>query len=262
MATVNEKMTAICDAIREKTGGTEPLTLDAMAQEIPNVYNAGYEKGKSEGGGNSVGANDVWEIVQGGGTLKNYDYKFTGAVINPQTFKPPYPIKPTSANQMFANATNPTKEEFNLADIGVDVDFSNCTGFQYACSNSAVALIGTMNVTKCSAGGVSRTFQGSKLRRIERFITAENVTSYYQAFLNAKYLEHMIVEGVINTAEFSVSSSTLLDKESLLSIINCLKDYSVESDGKTHKLVLGSTNIAKLSTEELQIIEDKGWIYA
>lgn len=31
---VNEKMTAIADAIREKTGGTELLGLDAMAQAI------------------------------------------------------------------------------------------------------------------------------------------------------------------------------------------------------------------------------------
>ena len=31
---VNEKMTAIADAIREKTGGTEPMGLDAMAEAV------------------------------------------------------------------------------------------------------------------------------------------------------------------------------------------------------------------------------------
>lgn len=34
---VNAKMTAIADAIRDKTGGTEPLGLDAMAAEIANM---------------------------------------------------------------------------------------------------------------------------------------------------------------------------------------------------------------------------------
>ena len=34
---VNEKMTAIANAIREKTGGTEALTLDAMATEIKSI---------------------------------------------------------------------------------------------------------------------------------------------------------------------------------------------------------------------------------
>lgn len=34
---VNSKMTAIADAIRAKTGGTEPLTLDQMATEISGI---------------------------------------------------------------------------------------------------------------------------------------------------------------------------------------------------------------------------------
>lgn len=47
---VNEKMTAIADAIRGKTGGTTALTLDQMAAEI-----AGIETG---GGGDSY--NNPW----------------------------------------------------------------------------------------------------------------------------------------------------------------------------------------------------------
>ena len=38
---VNEKMTAIADAIRGKTGGTEPLGLDEMAVGVGEVYEAG-----------------------------------------------------------------------------------------------------------------------------------------------------------------------------------------------------------------------------
>lgn len=38
---VNEKMTAIADAIRGKTGGTEPLTLDQMATEIAGIQVGG-----------------------------------------------------------------------------------------------------------------------------------------------------------------------------------------------------------------------------
>lgn len=45
---VNEKMTAIADAIRDKTGGTDPLTLDAMAEAI-----AGIEAGEGSSGGAS-----------------------------------------------------------------------------------------------------------------------------------------------------------------------------------------------------------------
>lgn len=38
---VHEKMTAIANAIRRKTGGTEPLTLDQMATEIDGISAGG-----------------------------------------------------------------------------------------------------------------------------------------------------------------------------------------------------------------------------
>lgn len=41
MATVNEKMTAIADNIRDKTGRTNALTLDDMASGVNEVYEAG-----------------------------------------------------------------------------------------------------------------------------------------------------------------------------------------------------------------------------
>lgn len=44
MATFNEKMTAIADEIRNKTEGTEKLTLDDIKESIPQVY----EKGASD----------------------------------------------------------------------------------------------------------------------------------------------------------------------------------------------------------------------
>lgn len=41
MATVNEKMTNLANAIREKTGTTEPLSLDQMAVEVMTIENNG-----------------------------------------------------------------------------------------------------------------------------------------------------------------------------------------------------------------------------
>lgn len=56
MATVADKMTAIADAIRAKTGGTEPLTLDGMATAI-----AGIEGG---GGGTQPDPRDQYQRVE------------------------------------------------------------------------------------------------------------------------------------------------------------------------------------------------------
>lgn len=44
MPTVKEAMTAIADEIRNKTEGTEKLTLDDIKESIPQVY----EKGASD----------------------------------------------------------------------------------------------------------------------------------------------------------------------------------------------------------------------
>ena len=47
MALTN-KLTAIADAIREKTGTTEPLTLDAMATAISGITTGGGGEGAEE----------------------------------------------------------------------------------------------------------------------------------------------------------------------------------------------------------------------
>ena len=47
---LNEKMTAIADAIRNKTKKTELLTLDDMVTGVSDVYDTGYDKGKTDFG--------------------------------------------------------------------------------------------------------------------------------------------------------------------------------------------------------------------
>lgn len=46
---VNEKMTAIADAIREKGGVEGPLSLDGMAAGINEVYHSGFNDGQLDG---------------------------------------------------------------------------------------------------------------------------------------------------------------------------------------------------------------------
>ena len=60
---VNSKMTAIADAIREKTGGADALTLDGMAAVIPEVFTAG-EKAEAK----KIAAKHLIQTVFGNGT--------------------------------------------------------------------------------------------------------------------------------------------------------------------------------------------------
>lgn len=65
--------------------------------------------------------------------------------------------------------------------------------------------------------------------------------------------------------KLDLSYSTLLTHESLMSVINNLYDlnlaYNVAGGGTLYRqgLVLGSTNLAKLTEEEIAIATDKGW---
>lgn len=58
---VAEKMTAIADAIREKTGDKGLMGLDDMANGVNAVFEMGYTKGKEEGGN----PQDTREVYQG-----------------------------------------------------------------------------------------------------------------------------------------------------------------------------------------------------
>lgn len=64
---VHEKMTAIADAIRDKTGGTDALTLDDMAENVPKVYEAGKQEllslhPEKTVSGNYISVDDVSEL--------------------------------------------------------------------------------------------------------------------------------------------------------------------------------------------------------
>lgn len=55
-----------------------------------------------------------------------------------------------------------------------------------------------------------------------------------------------------------LSSSTLLTHDSLMNVINNLYDIATRGCN-TQQLVLGSTNLAKLTAEEIAIATNKGW---
>ena len=138
MATVNEKLTAIADAIRTKTGGTGKLNLDQMAAGVTDVYQAGYNAGAGTGGGGNYdeGYNAglaegieqgrqaeydrFWNAYQNNGAAMDYTYAFSGAIWDDDCYNPKYPIKATSCINMFRNSA--------ITDTKVTIDLSNGTG--------------------------------------------------------------------------------------------------------------------------------------
>ncbi len=213
---LTEKLTAIADALRQKTGKSAKLTLDEMPAEVTAVYGAGGQDAYD----------GFWEAYQDGGRRDNYKNAFAGSGWTEAYIHPKYPVRPTSAAQMFQDSpitTLPHIEKF---------DFSHCT-------NMASSFINCKN-----------------LQTIPQ-IDMSSATNFQYAFGNCSNLETLLVVGEIKTSGLDLKASTLLTRESLLSILSALKDY--QGSGKTYTVTLGATNLAKLTEAEKAIATDKGW---
>lgn len=181
---VNEKMTAIADAIRDKTKGTKPLTLDDMVTEIPKVFDAGKKAER----------NDFWEVFQKGGEPMNYNYAFAYNKFKDENYFPKYDIDVlsgnTTANYMF-NASP------DLTDIKVTIDASKA-------NNTQSMFAGCTN-----------------LKRIPKLIVGAN-TGFQTTFTNCRALEELYIEGTIAKNGLTLQYSKKLNKASIESIINAL----------------------------------------
>ena len=150
-----------------------------------------------------------------------------------------------------------------------DFNMSNGTNFDYfasSCSNlTSTPLIDTSNATNCDfmfmrcskLASIGELDFGKCTALRDIVYGCTNLTSLggfkdlgkaYQTNQSASY----------NYYKLDLSKSTLLTHDSLINVINNL--YDLTSIGvKAQDLVLGSTNLAKLSDDEIDIIYTKGW---
>ena len=91
------------------------------------------------------------------------------------------------------------------------------------------------------------------LHTLDKLIVSESA-SFNNAFMGCKQLANLQMGGTIGQNGFNVTDCPLT-RESLLSILNALKDGV---SGKT--VTLGANNLAKLTAEEKAIATNKGWV--
>ena len=97
----------------------------------------------------------------------------------------------------------------------------------------------------------------TELKRIPS-LTFENVVRFTtSSFRQCRELVEMNVYGEINVGGMDVSASTKLNHDSLMSIINALKDFS--GTGGTYTVTFGKTNLEKLTDAEKAQATQKGW---
>ena len=231
----------------------EKLTIIAENQE--RVFEAGKKSQYDE----------FWDSFQANGNRTLYRNAFAGTGWGPETLKPKYLVKPsgdsTTYNMfLFCNASadslNSKPIDFSL--IADKFDFSQCQTASYTFQNCYIDNI-YADFSNCSS--LSNTFNHSyrgttrnvtiKVSKKTRF---DNTFAYGEA-TTVSFTE----DSVIGQNGLSLTRQTNLTHENLMSIINALYDYSEDTSGTVWKVTLGSTNLKKLTPDEIAMAEAKGW---
>ena len=205
--------------------------------------------------------NALWDNLQKyKGAAQSYQYTFCGAHWNDITFKPKYDLVFLQGfSGTYAFWSNNVS---NIAEVlekrGLKMDTTLCGFWQSMFQLAKTKRLPELNCSHArdySSDGLQNTFLGSKIETIDKLIVFEGL-KYRDTFKDCANLKNIIFEGIIGN-NIGFQYSPLLTHDSLMSIINHLKDFSGTTTTMT--LTLGSTNLAKLTDAEKAIATQKGW---
>lgn len=248
-----------CDTIRGKTDTTELIKSNELASKIEDVYQKGYEQGKSEGGTSSDSYYDTfWNRNQQNGLRTNYMNAFSSPttymyIWTDENFIPKFDMHPISIQDMLAYSdVQDMRGVFER--LGRVFDTSKCTNFTFAFRYSAVIYLPVLDLS--SAGLLNCTFMGcSKLKALHLKNVTQNVSYNSNTFLGCSSLEEVVIEGEIgNSVDFG--DSPLLTEASVESIGNAVIDVT----GQTSKTItLNKVVIEKMTDEQKSMFTNKNW---
>lgn len=230
-------------------------------QDFDDVYEAGQ---KSE-------YDRFWDNFQENGNRVTYFGAFSGVCWTQETLKPKYKIAPNDGTsttlrygaEMFWRCNRSGKTRLDFSQIADKFDFSKCNVLTSLFAASSVDNI-YVDMSGASNGNSMFSLSDSGLGAISITLkVSDKTTSMGSAFYGNKNLENLIfTDDSVLGCPLDLSWSTKLTHGSLMSVINALKDYSENTSGIAHKLILGSTNLDKLTDEEKAIATEKGWTLA
>lgn len=243
---INKKMTAIADAIRDKTGRLDALTLDDMAGGVTQVYDAGKQ----------AQYDDFWDSVQNCGNRTAYAYGFRN--WGNEYIRPKYKITPASVQTyLFAGCTNLKTIEPEYFDFSnLMPTFTSYNGDVYAmyanCKSLEVAR--DLNIPACTYG---YTYQNCESLHTIEIMRSDARSTYDGTFINCTSLKNVMFEGVIGSSINMLSCP--LTTESLKSVISCLKDYSGTDSEYKYTIIFKASAFNALETEGAASPNNNTW---
>ena len=203
------------------SSASEPVLEIIERADHLEWYNNGYIKGNADG---MINMNTVMmNAIIGDGTKTDYPYYFYGEAWNDEIFKPQTVMKITAFNRGLSKS----KVEYGAyTDL---LDFSNCLNMSYAFTDSTIRKLRVVDASKVSSnyGGLNYTFDNCRnLESIDEFYPPNSSYSanFTNTFRNCTSLTRIIFKSEIVRTGLNLSTSPLLDTDSIVSIINNLSD--------------------------------------
>jgi hypothetical protein len=169
----------------------------------------------------------------------------------------------TSLTNFTSNLTNLTTGTVMFARCSQLINFSSDLSSLTNGTNMFLYCIGltNWNIDLPNLNNGLSMFQGcSNLQTFISNLSNLTETPLYSdntMFSGCTALENFTLSGTLNCDNFNLSVSTNLTVDSLVNVISVLADLTGQSS-KT--LILGSTNLAKLTDEQKAVATNKNWI--
>ncbi len=238
---------AVIDAIYNK----DLSKVDDIPERIEAVYDEGQIAGQAQG------ERELWDLLTNNNTRSNTSKLFAQSGF--EYIRPPYKICPTTNEALVLTFSDSKVKKIEAAYF----DFSQKTratyegGSLYYTFNHCVELEEIEDIGLPVDFYLSSTFKNcTKLKKIAKIRVDEN-TDYWEPFVNCSALEEVTFEGVIGKNDLNFQWSTKLTKESLDSILSCLKGFQEPTE--THTITLGNVNLEKIPNVKKQFAQQKGW---
>ena len=180
--------------------------LTTIAENEQKVYETGKKDQYDE----------FWDVIQSNGNRTNYIGAF--CLWDKSIFKPKYDILPKDASHMFRNFKGEIDMVDYLDNLGITLDFSQCTTFTNFMLWSQITRMGVIDTR--SATGIS-FYVAYLLKTIDLLILKDDGTQSVN-FQDCSSLENINIEGVIGKA-WNMQWCPL-SKDSIISVINALSE--------------------------------------
>ena len=246
-------MTAIADAIRDKTGRLDALTLDDMAGGVTQVYDAGKQ----------AQYDDFWDSVQNFGKRTRYYYGFDNWA-GAEYIRPKYKVIPkTASTYLFNGCTSLKALEKDYFDFSqIPENYTEYKEGLYALCNNCSSLEIVEDVNFQPIMSYAYFFAGCiNLKTIEVLRVSEKSgfggSNGGDCFYKCTALENVSFEGVIGKKiSFPYSPLSI---ESLKSVITHLKDYSGTDSEYTCTVMFKTSAFEALEAEGATSPNNNTW---